>query len=135
MRIIISDTSCLIDLRKADLLAATLALAPDDWERLTDQGLDASNEPCEASSDPPPGPIGRHVARGEECALGLGAIRAEQAIPSGQIEAEVAVGLAGLWHRRRRSNPARLGGYERNQPGEGDKSPAFSLAHRRCRSG
>lgn len=59
MRIIISDTSCLIDLRKADLLAATLALAgfrvqvalplardelssfaPDDWERLTDQGLE-----------------------------------------------------------------------------------------------
>ena len=59
MRIIISDTSCLIDLRKADLLSATLALAgfhvqvalplardelssfaPDDWERLTDQGLE-----------------------------------------------------------------------------------------------
>jgi predicted nucleic acid-binding protein len=59
MRIIVSDTSCLIDLRKGDLLAATLALAgfrmqvalplardelssfaPADWERFTDQGLE-----------------------------------------------------------------------------------------------
>jgi predicted nucleic acid-binding protein len=57
MRIIISDTSCLIDLRKADLLSATMALpftlhvalplvhdelsdfGPDDWQRLTDLGL------------------------------------------------------------------------------------------------
>jgi predicted nucleic acid-binding protein len=57
MRIIVSDTSCLIDLRKADLLSATMALpftvqvalpvahdelsdfGPDDWQRLTDLGL------------------------------------------------------------------------------------------------
>jgi predicted nucleic acid-binding protein len=57
MRIIVSDTSCLIDLRKADLLSATMALPftvqvalplvhdelsdfrPDDWQRLTDLGL------------------------------------------------------------------------------------------------
>jgi len=58
MRIIVSDTSCLIDLRKADLLNATLALgfrvqvalplvhdelssfAPEDWNRLVDLGLE-----------------------------------------------------------------------------------------------
>jgi predicted nucleic acid-binding protein len=58
MRIIVSDTSCLIDLRKADLLSATMALpftvqvalplardelssfGPEDWQRLTDLGLE-----------------------------------------------------------------------------------------------
>ena len=58
MRIIVSDTSCLIDLRKADLLSAAMALgfrvqvalplvhdelssfAAEDWNRLTDQGLE-----------------------------------------------------------------------------------------------
>lgn len=61
MRIIVSDTSCLIDLRKAELLSATLALgfrvqvalplvhdelssfAAEDWSRLTDQGLEIVN--------------------------------------------------------------------------------------------
>lgn len=58
MRIIVSDTSCLIDLRKADLLAAMLALdyrvqvalplvkdelstfTSEDWQRLQDLGLE-----------------------------------------------------------------------------------------------
>lgn len=58
MRIIVSDTSCLIDLRKADLLAALLALGyhvqvalplvtdelstftAEDWQRLQDLGLE-----------------------------------------------------------------------------------------------